>query len=53
MIKDLKQDKINSLKIIQENRDKKVEALKEETHKSDKEMEENPVKQVNDLNKNV
>ena len=53
MIKDLKQDKINSLKIIQENRDKKVEALKEETQKSLKEQQENTTKQVKELNKTI
>jgi FtsZ-binding cell division protein ZapB len=43
-IEDLKKDKNNSLKEIQENTDKQVEALKEETQKSLKELQENTIK---------
>jgi hypothetical protein len=38
MIEDFEKDKINSLKEIQENTGKQVEALKEETQKSLKEL---------------
>ena len=41
MIDDLKENRNNSLKEIQENTGKQVEALKEETHKSLKELQEN------------
>jgi hypothetical protein len=41
MVVDFKKDKINSLKEIQENTGKQVEALKKETQKSLKELQEN------------
>jgi uncharacterized protein YukE len=50
MIVDFKMDRNNSLKEIQENTSKQVEALKEETHKSHKETQENITKQVKELN---
>jgi vacuolar-type H+-ATPase subunit E/Vma4 len=41
MIDDIRKDINNSLKEIQENTGKQVEALKRETHKSLKELQEN------------
>jgi hypothetical protein len=49
--KDFKKDINNSLKEIQENIAKQIEALKEETQKSLKEQQENTTKQVKELNK--
>jgi predicted transcriptional regulator len=43
----------NSLKEIQENTGKQVEALKKETQKSLKELQENTSKQVKELNKTI
>jgi hypothetical protein len=43
----------NSLKEIQENTGKQLEALKQETQKSLKKMQENTTKQVKELNKNI
>jgi hypothetical protein len=43
----------NSLKVIQENIIKQVEALKVETNKPIKEIQENIIKQAKDLNKMV
>jgi hypothetical protein len=51
MIEDFKKDINNSLKVIQENKDKLVEALKEETQKFLKELQESTIKQVKELNK--
>jgi septal ring factor EnvC (AmiA/AmiB activator) len=60
MLEDLKNDMNKSLKEIQENTGKKVEALKDETHththththtKSLKELQESITKQVKELNK--
>jgi F0F1-type ATP synthase membrane subunit b/b' len=48
-VEDFKKGIKNSLKGIQENTDKKVEALKEEAQKSLKELQENTAKQVEDL----
>jgi hypothetical protein len=45
LIEDFKKEIYNSLKEIQENTDKKVEALKQETQKFLKEVQENTVKQ--------
>jgi predicted nucleic acid-binding Zn-ribbon protein len=53
MIEDFKKVISNSLKEIQENTGKQVEALKEETQKSLKESQENTTKQVKGLNKTV
>ena len=63
VIKDFKKDINNSLKEIQENTAKQVEALKElqantvkqveETHKSLKELQENTTKQAMGLNKTI
>jgi hypothetical protein len=44
MIEDFKKDINNSLKEIQENKDKQVDALKEEKQKSLKELQENTTK---------
>ena len=46
MIENFKKDINNSLKEIQENTGKQVEALKKETHKSLKVIWENTIKQV-------
>jgi hypothetical protein len=46
MIEDFKKDITNSLKEIQENTGKQVEALKEETQKFLKELQKNTTKQV-------
>ena len=51
MIDDCKKDINNSLKVIQENTDKPVEALKVETQKFLKEIQESTIKQVKELNK--
>jgi hypothetical protein len=48
-VKDFKKGINNSLKEIQENTAKQVEALKEEAQKSVKELQENTAKQVEDL----
>ena len=53
MIEDFKKDKNNSLKEIQENTGKQVEALKEERQNSLKELQENTTKQVKELNKTI
>jgi chromosome segregation ATPase len=65
LVEDFKKDISNSLKEIQENTNKQVEALKEETHahthththththKSLKELHKNTTKQVKDLNKTI
>jgi hypothetical protein len=50
---DFKKDITNSLKIIQENTAKQVEALKEETQKPLKELQENTTKQVKEVNKTI
>ena len=51
MIEDFKKDINNSIKEIQENTSKQVEALKEETQKSLKEFQENTIKQAKERNK--
>ena len=53
MIEDFKKDINNSLKEIQENTGKQVEALKDETQKPLKELQENTTKQVKELNKTI
>ena len=53
MIEDFKKDINNSLKEIQENKDKQVDALKEEKQKSLKELQENTTKQVKELDKTI
>ena len=53
MIEDIKKDINNSLKEIQENTDKQLEALKEEKQKSLKELQENTTKHRKDLNKTI
>jgi F0F1-type ATP synthase membrane subunit b/b' len=53
MMEDYKKDIDNSLKEIQENTGKQVEALKEETEKSLIELQENTSKQVKELNKTI
>jgi len=53
LIKDFKKDINNSLKEIQDNTDKQVEALKEEMQKSLRELQENTTKQVKELNKTI
>jgi predicted nucleic acid-binding Zn-ribbon protein len=50
---DSKKDINNSLKEIQENTGKQVEAFKEEKQKSLKELEENTTKQVEQLNNTI
>jgi hypothetical protein len=50
LIEGVKKDRNNSLKEIQENTDKQVEALKVETQKS---LKENTTKQVKELNKTI
>jgi hypothetical protein len=49
----MKKDINNSLKEIQENTGKQVEALKVETHKFHKEIEENTIKLAKELNKTI
>jgi hypothetical protein len=49
MIEDFKKDMYNSLKEIQENTGKQLEALKEETQKFLKELQENTTKQVKEM----
>jgi hypothetical protein len=49
VVEDFKKDINNSLKEIQENTAKQVEALKEEAQKPLKELQENTDKQVEDL----
>ena len=51
LVKEFKNDINISLKEIQENIAKQVEALKEETQKCLKELQENTIKQVKELNK--
>ena len=51
MIKDFKKDINNSLKEVQENTGKQVEALKEETQTSLKKLQENTTQKVKELNK--
>jgi Skp family chaperone for outer membrane proteins len=53
MLEDFKKDVNNSIKEIQENKDKQVEALKEEKQKSLKELQENTTKEVQELNKTI
>jgi chromosome segregation ATPase len=53
MIKDFKKDIKHSLKEIQENPSKQVEALKEETQKTPKELTENTITQVKEMNKTI
>jgi uncharacterized coiled-coil protein SlyX len=50
MIEDFKKDINNSLKEIQGNTGKQLEALKEETQKSLKKLQENTIKQVKEMN---
>jgi len=49
-LKDFKKDINNSIKEIQDNRSKEIEALMEETQKSLKELQETITKQVEKLN---
>jgi DNA anti-recombination protein RmuC len=53
LVKDFKKGINNSLKEIQENNAKQVEALKEEAQKSLKELQKNTTKQVMELNKTI
>ena len=53
MIEDFKKNINNSLKEIQENTSKQVEALKEETHKSLKKLQDNTIKQEKEMNKTI
>ena len=53
MIEDFKKDINNSLKEIQENTGKQLEALKKETQKSLKELQENTIKQTKEMNKTI
>jgi hypothetical protein len=53
MIEDFKKDKNNSLKEIQENTCKQLEALKKETQKSLKELQENTIKQAKERTKTI
>ena len=53
MIEDFKEDINNSLKEIQENTGKQVEALKEETQKSFKKWQENTIKQAKEMDKTI
>ena len=53
MIENSKKAINNSLKEIQKNTGKQVEAIKEETHKFLKEIQENTNKQVKELNKSI
>ena len=50
MLKDFKKDINNSIKEIQDNRCKEIEALVEETQNSLKELQETIIKQVEELN---
>ena len=52
-IEDFKHDINNSLKEIQENTGKQLEALKEETQKSLQELQENTIKQAKERNKTI
>lgn len=47
---DFKKDTNNSLKELQEEKGKQIEALKKETHTSFKEIQENTINQVKELN---
>jgi uncharacterized protein YukE len=51
IMEDFKKERNNSLKEIQENTGKQLEALKGETQKFFKELQENTTKQVKELNK--
>jgi hypothetical protein len=51
MMGSLKEGINNSLKVLQENTCKQVEALKEKTHKSLKGIQENTIRQAKELNK--
>ena len=51
LIEEFKKDKSNTLKEIQENTGKQLEALKEDIQKFLKELQENTTKQVKELNK--
>jgi SMC interacting uncharacterized protein involved in chromosome segregation len=53
LIEEFKKDINNSLKEIQENKGKHVEALKVETQKALKELQENTTKQEKELNKTI
>ena len=53
VVEDFKKDINNSLKEIQENTAKQVEALKEEAQKCLKELQENTAKQVEVLKRNT
>jgi aromatic ring-opening dioxygenase LigB subunit len=53
VIEDFKKDINNSLKEIQENTGKEVEALKDETQKFLKELQENTIKQAKERNKTI
>jgi hypothetical protein len=48
-----KKDINNSLKDIQENTGKQLEALKKQTQKSIKELQENTIKQEKEMNKTI
>jgi hypothetical protein len=53
MIEDFKKDINNSLKEIQENTGKQVEALNDKTQISLKELQENIIKQTKEMNKTI
>ena len=53
MIEDFKKDINKSLKEIQANTGKQVEALKGETQKALKELQDNTIKQVKKMNKTI
>jgi hypothetical protein len=53
MIEDFKKYINNSLKDIQKNTGKHIEALKEETQISHKVLQENTTKQAKELNKTI
>ena len=53
MIEDSKKNINNSLKELQKNTGKQVEALKKETHKSLKHIQKNTIKQVKELHKTI
>ena len=53
LVEDFKKDINNSLKEIQENTAKQVEALKEEAQKSLKELQKNTTKHMMELNKTI
>jgi chromosome segregation ATPase len=53
MIEDIKKDINNSLKEIQENTGKQLEAFKEKTQKFLKELQENTIKQAKERNKTI